>query len=284
MIADVKTPIVLRAMSEADLPAAIELSMEQSWPHREEDWQLFFELGEGIVAECDGKLVGTAMFWRFGDRFATIGMVIVTKDAQGQGIGRKLMDEALARLEGCSVLLNATAEGLPLYTRLGFVEIGTIRQHQGPAPTMPLARLIKGERVRPKGAADSNLAELYSRATGMDRGALFEALAASGRAIVLSRDHEPVGFALLRRFGRGRAIAPLIAPDLGGAKALVTHWLGAYAGTFCRIDAVGGTGLSEWLEEIGLPCVGVVKTMVRGPAVEEDPDIHAFGAAAQAFC
>ena len=282
MIADVKNPVVLRAMTEADLAGAIELSTEQLWPHREEDWRLFFDLGEGVVAERDGAIVGTAMTWRFGEHFATIGMVIVTAGEQGQGIGRMMMEALLTRLDGRSVLLNATVEGMPLYTRLGFTEIGTVWQHQGPAPTMPLAELIPGERVRPKGAADGCLSDLYSRASGMDRSAVFDALVSNGRTVVLSRDHEPVGFALLRRFGRGRAIAPLIAPDIGGAKALVTHWLGAHAGTFCRVDAASET-LSSWLEEVGLPCVGTVKTMVRGPAPEVDPAICSFALAAQAL-
>lgn len=283
MVTEIKNPVLLRPMVETDLPAASELSVEQAWPHNEEDWRLFFDLGEGIVAERDGVIVGSAMAWRLGERFATIGMVIVRPGEQGQGIGRRLMEAILARLEGYSVLLNATAEGVPLYRRLGFVEIGTVQQHQGPAPAMPLAELIPGERVRPMGATDSFLPDLYSRAAGMDRRAQFDTLAANGSTVVLSRDHEPVGFAMLRRFGRGRSIAPLVAPDLGGAKVLLTHWLGAHAGTFCRADAIGGTGLSEWLEEIGLPCVGTVRTMVRGPAPEVDPAARIFTIAAQAL-
>src|SRR3546814_1801204 len=103
----------------------------------------------------------------------------------------------------CSSDLNATAEGLPLATALGFVPFTTIRQHQGLSPTMPLAELKPGERVRPMGATDDMVPGLYSRALGMDRDAFFERLARDSQAVVLSRDHEPVGCALLRRFGRG---------------------------------------------------------------------------------
>jgi hypothetical protein len=49
----------LRAMTAADLRGAVELTAQQSWPHRTEDWELFFELGEGLVAECDAMASNT---------------------------------------------------------------------------------------------------------------------------------------------------------------------------------------------------------------------------------
>lgn len=275
--------VVLRPMTADDLDSATELSREQSWPHRDEDWALFLELGEGLVAEFAGRIVGTIMAWRFGKELATLGMVIVSNAAQGRGIGRKLMEAMLERLKGRTVVLNATEDGLPLYVKLGFVEIGTVFQHQAPAPTVPLVDLVSGERVRPMGASDDCLAEMYSRARGMDGGPLLKLLLDSSSAVVLTRDHQQVGFALLRRFGRGWSIAPVVAPDQGGAKALISHWLGANHNSFCRLDITEESGLSEWLEELGLPKVGTVKTMVLGPAPITDHEVHAYGLAAQAL-
>jgi predicted N-acetyltransferase YhbS len=275
--------IVLRPMTAADIDAATELSREQQWPHREEDWAFFLAQGFGLVAECNGAVVGSIMAWHFGIDFATIGMVIVSPALQGRGLGRRLMDEMMARLEGRSIVLNATDEGLPLYRKLGFIEIGTIYQHQAVAGVVPLADLRPGERVRPTGGADDMLADLYSRAGGMDRSALFEALAAEGSTVVLTRDHVPEGFAQQRRFGRGWLIGPVVAPDADGAKVLILHWLGTNAGSFCRIDVTGTSGLSPWLEEIGLPQVGRVITMVRGPAPVPGPDARVQALAAQAL-
>jgi predicted N-acetyltransferase YhbS len=276
--------IVLRDMTGEDIHAAAELSFEQQWPHREEDWTLFLSLGEGIVAEMDGKVVGTIMGWRFGENFATLGMVIVTNAVQGRGLGRQLMEAMLQRLEGRTVLLNATAEGLPLYRKLGFVELGTVCQHQASAPVVPLVELRPGERVRPMGAADGEaLEQLYAQATGMDRKALLDALLSDSSAVVLCREHEQTGFALLRRFGRGWAIAPVIAPDLGGAKALITHWLGTQTGSFCRIDIAEESGLGPWLEDLGLPEVGRVTRMALGPAPVPGDAAATFALAAQAL-
>lgn len=275
--------VVLRSMTAADLELAEELSLEQGWPHRLEDWKLFRDIGEGIVAEIDGKLVGTIMAWKFGNDMATLGMVIVTNAAQGKGLGSQLMAAVLERLEGRSVVLNATDEGLALYHKFGFTEIGRVFQHQGPAPVLPLAELQPDERIRPAGRADNCLGQIYSQASGMDREALFGTLSRKGRIVVLDRDHEPVGFAMLRRFGRGWSVAPIVAPDLNGAKALASHWLTAKAGSFCRLDVSEAGGLSPWLEEMGLPRVGTVTTMVRGPAPQPSGAAVVFGLAAQAL-
>jgi GNAT superfamily N-acetyltransferase len=92
--------VTLRAMTQADIERAVELSRDHGWPHREEDWSLLLDLGEGLVAELDGRVQGTIMAWRFGVDMATLGLVIVDKALQGRGMGRKMMEAMLNRLEG----------------------------------------------------------------------------------------------------------------------------------------------------------------------------------------
>jgi predicted N-acetyltransferase YhbS len=275
--------LTLRPMTNSHIAAAAALSRERAWPHREDDWALFLEAGEGIVAERAGRVLGTVMAWRYGAHFASVGMVIVASDLQGQGVGRTLMAGMLDRLAGRSVVLNATAAGLPLYEKLGFVETGVVHQHQGIAPLAARASEIPGDRVSAMGPPDRGLGDLYSRASGMDRAALFDRLAANADTLVLARGQRPIGFAQVRRFGRGWLVGPVVAPDPGGAKALVLHGLASRAGSFCRLDVTGDSGLSEWLEGIGLPRVDSVKTMVRGPRPDPDPGISVCAIAAQAL-
>ena len=271
----------LRPMTGTDIAAATALSREQAWPHREEDWALFLEAGEGIVAERAGRVLGTVMAWRYGQESAAVGMVIVGSDVQGQGVGRKLMEAMLHRLAGRTVVLNATTAGLPLYETLGFVETGVVHQHQAIGPAV--AEETPAGRVRTMGRSDGGLGDLYSRASGMDRTALFERLAANAHTVVLTRDHQTVGFAQIRRFGRGWLVGPVVAPDQGGAQALILHGLRTHAGTFCRLDVTGDSRLTEWLQEIGLPRVDSVKTMARGRRPDPAPGISVLAIAAQAL-
>lgn len=278
------TQIVLRDMTTDDIHDVADLCFEQQWPHREEDLEKLLAIGSGLVAEVDGKPCGTIMAWRFGESFAMIGVIIVARAQQGRGLGRELASAMLKRLDGVTVILNATDEGLPLYSKLGFVAMGKVHQHQGIAPVQPLVQLRPGERVRPMGVADAQVLDaLYSSATGMDRKAVLDALLADGSAVVLCREHKQTGFAVMRRFGRGWLIGPVIAPDTTGAKALIAHWLGTQTGSFCRIDVPEVTGLGPWLEEVGLPEVGHVTRMALGPAPVPGDNVAIFGLAAQAL-
>lgn len=270
--------VVLRPMTADDLPQAHALSEEQRWPHRPADWAQSFAHAEGIVAERDGEIIATAQRWRWGPRHASIGLVIVTPACQGRRIGHRLMSALLDGLDNHTVLLHATAEGRGLYERLGFVRTGEIRQHQGIAQPTPLIALPAGWRLRPAGLNESeDLRRLDAQARGMPRDALIDDLLASADAcVVLDDDGEARGFAMLRRFGRGHAIGPVVAPDAESAKALIAHLAGVNAGHFTRIDIDFDSGLAEWLESIGLLRVDAPTTMVRGEPLTTPPGAPAL--------
>ncbi|MRT00266.1 GNAT family N-acetyltransferase [Ralstonia pickettii] len=265
--------VVLRPMTADDLAQTHALSEEQRWPHRPADWAQSFAHAEGIVAERDGQIIATAQRWRWGPRHATIGLVIVTPACQGRRIGHRLMSALLDGLDNHTVLLHATAEGRGLYERLGFVRTGEMRQHQGIAQPTPLIALPAGWRLRPAGLNEAaDLRRLDAQARGMPRDALIDDLLASADAcVVLDDDGEARGFAMLRRFGRGHSIGPVVAPDAESAKALIAHLAGINAGHFTRIDIDFDSGLAEWLESIGLLRVDAPTTMVRGAPLTTPP-------------
>jgi len=277
--------VSLRQMAVADLAAAHALSTELRWPHRTTDWEQAFRLGEGVIAERDGQVVGTALRWSWGERHATLGLVIVAPACRGQRVGHRLMSALLDGLDRHSVLLYATAEGRGLYERLGFARIGELRQHQGIAlPSSPVG-LDTGWRLRPAGQSDlDTLVALDARARGMPRGALIAELFAQAEAtVVLDLEQQACGFAMLRRFGRGHAIGPVIAGNVTGAKALIAHLSGLNAGRFTRIDVGSDTGLSEWLEPLGLQSVDAPTMMLRGPALAKASDLRLYAIVTQAL-
>jgi predicted N-acetyltransferase YhbS len=277
--------VTLRPMAATDLAAAHALSTELRWPHRATDWELAFRYAEGVVAERDGSFVGTGLRWRWGDRHATLGLVIVAAACRGRRIGYRLMCALLDGLERHSVLLHATAEGRGLYERLGFVRIGEVRQHQGIAmPSAPIA-LDAGWRLRPAGQSDlPALVALDARARGMPRGSLIADLLAQAEAtVVLDREEQACGFAMLRRFGRGHAIGPVVASNDTGAKALIAHLSGLNAKRFTRIDIDFDTGLGEWIEGLGLLRVDAPTTMLRGPGLMNVPGARLYAIVTQAL-
>jgi ribosomal protein S18 acetylase RimI-like enzyme len=275
---------VLRAMKESDLDSTLALSQMVQWPHRLADWQFAFRLGSGVVVERNGEIVGCAMRWLWGPSCATLGLVIVDSRCRGRRIGLRLMQALMADLDGRSVLLHATADGRGLYERLGFVRTGEVRQHQGLAQSAPLVALDPGWRLRPSDHADAAaLIELDSAARGMTREALMRDLLAVSDAVVLDQEGACRGFAMLRRFGRGLVIGPVVATDALGAKALITHLVGISAGKFVRIDIDFESGLAEWLESLGLLRVDAPTEMVRGPVPVTEPGLRRYALATQAL-
>lgn len=277
-------PLRYRKFASTDVAAAHRLSLEVGWPHRLEDWRFLQRLGTGHVATDNAGVVGTILTWKHDARHASLGMVIVSPERQGRGIGRELMKRALRDVTGRSVMLNATQAGLSLYEKLGFVAVGAIEQHQGIAAPVPARALAPGERLRPIGASDAPvLASLATRAAGMSRARTLKPLLELAKGIVLARGDEVLGFALLRRFGRGYSIGPVVAPDAERAKALVGHWVAMHPGKFLRIDIDGASGLASWLEAIGLKSAGRVVTMVKGKAPGRDPAARSFAIVSQAL-
>jgi len=278
-------PVRFRPLTAGDLPAAHELSVAVKWPHRREDWEFALNLGTGVGAEDHGTLLGTALHWKFGADHASLGMVIVAPEQQGRGIGRDLMTRTMDALGERTTFLNATPAGQPLYEKFGFKAIGSIHQHQGTGGAHPPAvQLAPGERIRPLGARDpGRLSALMNRAAGYDRTQVLGALLNVAEGVVLDRDGEPVGFALMRRFGRGHVIGPLVAPHIEGAQALISHLVGSNEGKFVRIDVDGNSGLSDWLDGLGLQQVDAVVTMVRGAAPQPESDVRVYAITNQAL-
>ena len=276
--------VEFRRMTERDLDAAHRLSQAVRWPHRLKDWQLIQRLGSGYVAEIGDAVIGTAMCWSHGTDFASVGMFIVGPEWQGKGIGRKLMKMTIGELGKRNVIINGTESGRAMLQTMGFAPVETVHQHQGSVFKSRLIALQPGERIRPLGARDGvKLAALCARAAGMPRGTVLAALMEVAECVVIDRYDELVGCAMMRRFGHGYAIGPVIAADPEHAKALIAHWAGTYAGSFVRVDVTASSGLSAWLNEMGLLEVDSVVTMVRGEAPLADAGMHQYAIINQAL-
>lgn len=270
---------VYRTVNAADMPAAHALSVNLKWPHREEDWAMVQRTSEGFVAEHDGKLVGVAFACHQG-AYSSIGLVIVSEQHQGKGIGRRLMNLCLEATAPRTPILNATESGAPLYASMGFIDFARIQQHQG-VPQIPLI----DAHCRELSLADyPEVIELANAGSGLDRTVVLNDLLPTAEHVVgIEVDGQLKGCALLRRFGRGHLIGPVVAQNQEQARQLITHLLRLIPGAFVRFDIPTACGLADWLESLGLPCVDKAPRMVLGVPPQSSGGITQFALVTQAI-
>jgi hypothetical protein len=125
---------------------------------------------------------------------------------------------------------------------------------------------------------------LANAGSGLDRSVVLEYLLPDvEQAIGIERDGKLQGFALLRAFGRGRCIGPVVAKNVDQAQQLIAQLLAEIPGEFVRIDIPVDCGLAPWLESVGLKPVDRVAQMARGSAPTPAEGVQQFALVTQAI-
>ncbi|WP_225612585.1 GNAT family N-acetyltransferase [Paracoccus sp. PAR01] len=272
----------LEPMTVEDIPRLHELSVAVSWPHRADDWAMVIGLGHGWVARDQiGRVFGSAMWFPFSDSVASIGMVITSPRLQENGAGGWLMRRVLAETQGRARVLNATKEAFRLYVSLGFKTLAAVHQMNGVVTSVPefpaTARTMRD-------ADRAAVLRLDTDAMGVARPEVMAALLAVSQGMVIERDGQIVGFALLRQFGRGWVIGPIVAESEADAMALCGPFIAAHQGQFMRVDTRETDGpFRDFLTAAGIEAYDTVQRMSLEPLPEPVGPARTFGLVNQAL-
>ncbi|MFC6354968.1 GNAT family N-acetyltransferase [Luethyella okanaganae] len=261
------TPPKIHALTIDDLDDCLAIAVDRDWRPEAHKWRLLFELGTvyGTRDEHD-SLVGTTAVTRF-EGVAAIGMVLVAKSHAGRGLGRALMEHAIAADADAVFILNATEFGQPLYSKLGFVTVGMTHTHVGvfgaaveSAATDTVTRVVGVGEV-------PSLVELDAAVVGARRASLIERLFGYADEIrVVERDGETTGFAARWSNIDNTQIGPIVAESEDDAKALIND-LAAGAGGPVRLDLDGRhPRLRAWASEHGVAPLHSSTLMVKNAA------------------
>ena len=279
------TGVLLRRMQAEDLAEGLRLTQAESWSYRLEDWSLHFRLGRGWVA-CDagGRVLGTIIWWPYGEQFATVGLVVVDRRQQGKGIGRKLMNAVMEEAGARSLQLVSTRAGRRLYEQCGFREHAAIDQHQGVAVCAALPHQPGAASFRVMTGADvSTIAQWDAISFGTDRTPVIAAVLESGEGILAARQGRLAGYALARPAGRGTTIGPVVAEDEMLAIEMIARMLQRRT-EIMRLDIpADATVLGGWLESAGVTRVDRAGVMIRGTPLARGCAARVFGLVSQAL-
>jgi GNAT superfamily N-acetyltransferase len=289
----------IRRLQSTDIPGGLRLREQAGWNQTSADWHRFLALQPAgcFVAERSGEIVGTVTTCVFGS-VGWIGMLLVDRAARRRGVGRALLDAALAYLqhEGTSsVRLDATPLGEPLYRRLGFepqyrlvrfggqVEPATVvHEMSGPARGPHLSFLPFGHPSRAEGSEVTDSTPCLAPSSDRLPADRPSSRPARDRADILSLDRHVIGYdrrRLIERLLREPAGWGLICRDTAGdgvaGFALVRPGrLAVHVGP-CVVAA----------SRFGSACLlGILRRLARQPVVVDVPEVNAEAGACLRQC
>lgn len=227
-----------RPVTPEDAPLLHELAVGVLWPHRERDMDMLLRVGQGYISVDEiGRAMGSTMYFRTDGDLTFLGMMTVMPRLQARGTGRWLLRMALEDVAGCDLRLTATRQAYILYESHGFVPCGRIAQHQGIAQPVALPDAAPGVTLRPIEAGDFDaILALDAHAYGARRSRILTAVHERSGGVVATRGGQIRGFAMIRNFGRGRVIGPVVAETQEAAIAMVAPLVRAHEGQFLRLD------------------------------------------------
>ena len=222
----------IRTLRPDEVAQTIELAVREGWNPGLHDAACFAAADpEGFIgAEVDGRLVGCISAVRYGSGFGFIGLYIVVPEWRGHGIGWRMWQQAVQRLQGRLVGLDGVPAQQANYRKSGFRLAWQNMRYAGVAAAstgkaepgiVPLAQ-VDAAAVR---ASDARVfpapREAFLRAWCTMPDATALACVEAGRL---------AGWGVIRRCREGHKIAPLVADTPAVAERL-------YAALCARVNA-----------------------------------------------
>ncbi|MBO9467816.1 GNAT family N-acetyltransferase [Tropicibacter sp. R15_0] len=265
------------------LPLLHELTVGVYWPHRARDLELLTQIGEGYLALDEvGRALGSSMKFEYGSDFAMIGMMTTAPRLQSKGTGRWLLNKIMDECSGRDMRLTATRAGYRLYEQSGFIPVAPVRQQQGIARRIYLPEGAEGLTVRLAEDGDwQGILDLDQHAFGADRSHALACLQAKSECFVAEQAGRLTGFAMVRNFGKGQVIGPVVAENDQMAIQVVAPIIQSREGKFLRLDTPAAEGeFSAFLSAAGLGVYDTVTEMRIGPNRRADTGAVLYGLAA----
>ncbi len=225
----------IRPFTAADVPLGMRLKEQAGWNQLAADWRRMLAMQPDgcFVAEHDGDAAGTVMTCIFGE-VAWIAMMLVEESLRGKGIGRALMEQALAYLDEQdvrTVRLDATPLGQRLYEKLGFVPEYSLGRYAG----VPMrSATVASVAIASRDDFEAILA-LDRSVTRSDRRKLLIRLLEERPAMVFQGSSGLCGYLVTRAGASATQIGPCIADDVAGP-LLLSHAFAQHAGRPAFID------------------------------------------------
>ncbi len=142
----------IRSMQSRDLDFAAQCTETEGWTGETRlEFEGFYAHDPAgcFIAEHDSQKIAIGVATYYGE-YAFVGELIVAKEWRGRGIGRQMLEHAIAYLRQCSaknILLDGVVRAVTLYERAGFRKICRSLRFSGhlPGRQHPHVRAMRAE-------------------------------------------------------------------------------------------------------------------------------------------
>lgn len=222
--------LTIRVMDRVDLDRALQWAAAEGWNPGLRDAECFQAADpDGFLVGCldDGPVASISVV-RYSAEFGFLGLYIVRPDQRGRGFGRRLWQEGMAHLDGCTIGLDGVVAQQPNYARSGFVLAHRNVRYGG----TPDRQVPSDIRLQAIGPALTEAVLTYDRSFfPASRESFVRCWLRPDRraALAFVEDGALRGYGVLRECGSGFKIGPLFA-DHEEAAALLFQALAAKSG------------------------------------------------------
>ncbi|MEO1330109.1 MAG: GNAT family N-acetyltransferase [Pseudomonadota bacterium] len=288
--ASVQPTLEITPMHAADCERALHWAEQEGWAPGLEDADILAAASPvgGLIARLDARPAASLSSVRYADRTVRLGLHICRAADRGRGLGARVLDHALRRIEARAVTLDAFPAASAPYRDRGFRTQDRIRRYAGVAPAAARFAGHQDQALRPIGLAALDAVDAFDRAaTGAPRRAALSALLAGGatrRVVGLVEDGGLRGWGAVRAARDAYRIAPLQAEDEACADRLLAALLAPIAGAPVLLDAPNRNAAARRLaERWGLTPTFEVERMTRGETADLDETLSFSACALDPF-
>lgn len=264
------TELTLEQLSIEDTDGLLQLTTHVQWDYSEQEVHTLLKVGT-LFGHRDpsGQIVSSAAILPYGDRLASIGLVIVNERYRGAGLGASLMQACIEAIpEHVPLMLIATTQGEPLYKKLGFQTVSSVYKLLRDSTVTPLP-----EREAPMEHSIVPFSEellpaltrLDESSIGADRKQLMKArVQQADRVMVATKsDGTLVGYGMAVPVSDKLVLGPIVGTDAAMALQLIKA-LAKDASSTLRIDIPEGQEeLRDLLLQLGFKPASHPPVMLR---------------------
>ncbi|MDR2996188.1 MAG: GNAT family N-acetyltransferase [Bacillus cereus] len=281
----IELEIKVERLREEQIGDIVALSSYIGWDYNREEIETIFDSGivYGVWNERE-KLIASAAIILYGEKLASIGMVIVHPNYTGRGIGKAITNSCIS--VQTPIMLIATDEGKPLYEKLGFRVVSYVSKYI--CNSYNVNDYCVGNEDYMMNYEECDLEEIIKLdecAFGTNReGFLTKRIIQSEQCIVVKdKEQNVLGYGLSIQTSENKIIGPVVAKNDEMAMRIVHHLARGHHGKLRMDVPEGKNDFMKELEIAGFKKVNTPPIMMKNSNRLLKRNSELYSIAAQIF-